>query len=150
DEVNGYEGILTTVSGDDMLLMHKIANKWNGAVAFIKNVEAVVYTSPQRNVPSFVSQRMRWTSKSRYYSDWKIKLNLFIVYFFNVSILVSLVLSFFKPELLMFFISQLGAKLISDFVFLSQVTKFFNRRGLLWLFLPIEVIHILYISVVGL
>jgi len=148
-EVGGYDGISKVSSGDDMLLMHKIAGKWKRGVAFLKSKEAVVYTAPQEKISSFMKQRMRWTSKSQHYSDWKINFNLVIVYLFNLAVLVSLILLFFKSELLILFVFQVAVKLIMDFVFLSQVTRFFDRRRLLWLYLPIQVIHIFYIIVVG-
>ena len=129
--------------------MHKIAEKWNGGAKFLKSREAVVYSSTQKSIRSFFSQRMRWTSKSQSYSDWKIKANLLLVYLFNLSILASLFLSIFYSQLWLVFFFQLSIKIILDFAFLSQVTGFFNRQKLLWLFLLIEALHIFYIVVVG-
>jgi len=149
EEVNGYEGVSEKSSGDDMLLMHKIAEKWNGGAKFLKSREAVVYSSTQKSIRSFFSQRMRWTSKSQSYSDWKIKANLLLVYLFNLLILASLFLSIFYSQLWLVFFFQLSIKIILDFAFLSQVTGFFNRQKLLWLFLLIEALHIFYIVVVG-
>lgn len=149
DEVNGYEGVSEKSSGDDMLLMHKIATKWSGGVKFLKSMQAVVYSPTQKSIFTFFSQRMRWTSKSRSYSDWKIKANLLLVYLFNFSILSTFLLSIFFKGIWLIFFFQLSIKLILDFVFLSQAAGFFNRRKLLWLFLPIEALHIFYIVVIG-
>jgi len=148
-EVNGYADISEKSSGDDMLLMHKMGKKWPGAVKFIRNTNAIVYTSPQKTLSSFIAQRMRWTSKSQAYSDWKIKMNLLLIYLFNLSLPVACFLSILMGKLWLMFFFQLAVKLILDFVFLSQVTEFFNRRRLLWLFLPVEAAHIIYIVVVG-
>ncbi|HYV92265.1 MAG TPA: glycosyltransferase [Chitinophagales bacterium] len=148
-EVDGYRGISEKTSGDDMLLMHKMARQWKRGVLFLKNKDAAVFTEPQPSLSSFIRQRMRWTSKSKVYEDPKIILNLIAVLLFNFSLLVSLILSFFDHELLMVFLIQFITKAIMDFAFLSQVTKFFRRQQLLWLFLPAEILHIIYIVIAG-
>ncbi|MFI5134248.1 MAG: glycosyltransferase [Chitinophagales bacterium] len=148
-EVNGYGGISENSSGDDMLLMHKIAERWSGGVKFLKNKEAIVFTSAQKTFSTFLMQRMRWTSKSKSYSGWKIKLNLLLIYLFNFSVLVSLFMAIINTGLWPVLLFQIATKFILDFIFLSEVTNFFDSRRLLWLFLPIEAMHVIYIVIVG-
>ncbi len=45
-EVNGFEGIDNIASGDDMLLMHKIENKYPGKIGYIKSANVIVQTQP--------------------------------------------------------------------------------------------------------
>lgn len=149
DEVKGYEGINNKSSGDDMLLMHKIVRQHKGKVQFLKTRKAVVETNPLHSLRSLLIQRMRWTSKSGAYDDRKIQINLLLVYLFNLSIVLSFIACFWVPGLRMLFFFQLVTKLVLDFVFLSEVTYYFARRKLMWLFLPMEVLHIIYIIVVG-
>ena len=149
DEVNGYEGIDEASSGDDMLLMHKMARRWKNGVQFLRNSDGVVYTESQPTVSAFIRQRMRWTSKSAAYSDWKIQANLLTVYLFNLSIFVSAVALFFRKEFLIILLFQLLTKFILDFAFLLLVTNFFNNRKLMRLFLAAEILHIAYITWVG-
>jgi cellulose synthase/poly-beta-1,6-N-acetylglucosamine synthase-like glycosyltransferase len=149
DEVKGYQGINNKSSGDDMLLMHKIARKQEGNVKFLKSRKAVVETNPLHSLRSLLIQRMRWTSKSGAYDDRKIQINLLLVYLFNLSIVLSFIACFWIPGLRMLFFFQMVTKLVLDFVFLSEVTYYFARRKLMWLFLPMEVLHIFYIIVVG-
>ncbi len=40
-------------------------------------------------------------------------------------------------------------KLILEFSFLGMVAAYFGQRKLLWLFLPAQLLHILYIVVIG-
>ena len=148
-EVNGYEGISEKTSGDDMLLMHKIARRWNGGVLFLKNPDAIVFTKPQPNFSSFFRQRMRWTSKSKAYEDRKIIFNLLVILLFNISIIFSLAISLFDHRFFLLFLASFAIKTIMDFVFLAQVTKYFHRKELLWLFLPAEIIHVFYIVIKG-
>jgi len=44
---------------------------------------------------------------------------------------------------------QLSIKSIADWIYLSTGATFFNRKALLWWFLPAQIAHIIYISVVG-
>jgi cellulose synthase/poly-beta-1,6-N-acetylglucosamine synthase-like glycosyltransferase len=148
-EVGGYEGNTGTTSGDDLFLMHKMAAKWKRGVRFLKNGNAIVETLPQQTLRSFIAQRMRWASKSPHYDDWKIKANLLLVYLFNLSIVTSLVMALLRSEFWPILIFQISVKLTADFVFLSETSAFFHRRNLMWLFLPMEVFHILYIVVIG-
>ncbi|MEO5674302.1 MAG: glycosyltransferase [Chitinophagales bacterium] len=148
-DVNGYYGISEITSGDDMLLMHKMANRWNDGVLFLKNQNAAVFTLPQLTVKSYIRQRMRWASKSASYSDIKITVNLLLVYLFNVSVLTSLVLLCIMQTLIAICIFQVVLKLILDFIFLNLVSKYYERKKLMYLFLPIEILHIFYIAVIG-
>ncbi len=148
-EVNGYEGISEKTSGDDMLLMHKMAKRWKRGVLFLKHNDAVVSTQAQRSILSFLKQRIRWTSKSEAYKGVQIILNLLAVLLFNFSILVSFAISFFSPDFLLLFLIQFVTKVIMDFAFLSQATNFFNRKNLMWIFLPAEILHVIYIVTVG-
>jgi cellulose synthase/poly-beta-1,6-N-acetylglucosamine synthase-like glycosyltransferase len=149
DEVGGYAGIDQVSSGDDLLLMHKISKQRRGAVQYLKSRDAVVYTYAQPTLSQFLAQRLRWTSKSRHYTDLKIKLNMLLVYIFNLALLVTFFLAWFDPFYLGLLLFSFLLKMIVEFVFLSQVTAFFNSRKLMWLFLPAQVLHVFYIVIVG-
>jgi cellulose synthase/poly-beta-1,6-N-acetylglucosamine synthase-like glycosyltransferase len=149
EEAGGYTGIDQVSSGDDLLLMHKISKQRKAAVQYLKSRDAVVYTYAQPTLSQFLAQRFRWTSKSRHYTDVKIKVNLLLVYLFNLALLVTFLLAWFHPFYLGLFLFSFFGKMIVEFAFLSQVTAFFNSRKLLWLFLPAQVLHISYIVIVG-
>ena len=149
EEAGGYTGIDQVSSGDDLLLMHKISKQGKGVVQYLKCRDAVVYTYAQPTLSQFLAQRFRWTSKSRHYTDVKIKLNLLLVYLFNLALLVTFFLALFSPFYLGIFLFSFLGKMIVEFAFLSQVTAFFNSRKLLWLFLPAQVLHVFYIVIVG-
>lgn len=149
EEVNGYYGIDSVSSGDDLLLMHKIAHRWKKGVRFLKNRNAIVYTDPQHDLKGFLNQRIRWTSKSKVYTDKRIIFNLLVVYFFNVSILVNVALLFFNRVYFLLLAFQFILKIIVELAFLSQSARFFNRQKLLSLFLPAQFFHVFYIVIVG-
>jgi len=149
-DVNGFAGIDHLASGDDMLLMAKITERFPKQTLFLKNYEATVFTTPQPTLSTFANQRIRWASKSAQYQDKRITLYLAFVFLFNVSLLLNfgLWLTGFSVagHLLA---AQLLAKLIADFTYLGVGAHFFNRSKLLWLFLPAQVLHILYIVLIG-
>ncbi len=151
EAVKGFEGIDHIASGDDMLLMTKIAAKFPNKIRFLKNLNATVYTYAQKDWSSFVQQRLRWASKSAQYKDKRITFFLAAVYLFNVSIVVNLFGGALGNQLmLMLFGVQFILKMLFDFVYLRTACRFFNRIELLSLFLPAQIAHILYIIVIGL
>ncbi|MEZ4884269.1 MAG: glycosyltransferase [Chitinophagales bacterium] len=150
ETVNGFEGIDHIASGDDMLLMTKIAQKFPNQIRFLKNLDATVYTYPQPDWASFVQQRLRWASKSAQYKDKRIIFFLVAVYLFNISIFFNLIAGiFWNADLLQLFLLQFVLKSIFDFAYLRTACRFFNRNELLSLFLPAQLAHILYIIVIG-
>lgn len=148
-EVNGYQGINQVTSGDDVLLMQKMAQQWKEGVRFLKSEKAIVYTFAQPGLQSFIRQRIRWASKSGHYKDKRVISNLVLVYLFNVSILSSAFLCVFNTTFCLLLTLQLVLKMIIEFSFLSVVATFFRRRKLLLLFLPAQLLHIFYIVVIG-
>ena len=88
-EVNGYQDIDKKASGDDMLLVYKIAKQFPNRVRFLKNKAAIVLTEPMHTVRDFLQQRFRWTSKSTSYQDKRITLILGLVYLFVLSIWIN-------------------------------------------------------------
>src|SRR5580658_2654719 len=83
-EVDGFRGIDAIPSGDDMLLMHKIYNKYPDAVYFLKSPQAIVSTQPETSWNGFVHQRVRWASKADRYDDKRIFWVLLLVYIVNL------------------------------------------------------------------
>ena len=147
--MDGFKDIDHISSGDDMMLMHKMAKKFNGKIAYLKNKEAIVYTNTEKDFITFWHQRVRWTSKSTHYEDKRITAILAFVYLSNLLIVTNLVIGFFYPPLLKLAMFQFLAKLCIDTLFAYSVTKFFRRENLLWLFLPMQILHIIYIILVA-
>ncbi len=148
--VEGYKGIDHKASGDDMLLVYKIAKAYQGKVSVAKSMEALVYTSPMPNVEDFLQQRYRWTSKASEYQDKRITAILAGVYLFVVSIFVNLILSLMgNMALLIVFLCQCIVKFISDYSLLGSTTTFFGKKIWMKQFFLKEIAHIVYIIYVG-
>lgn len=150
NEVNGFCGHDNLSSGDDVFLMQKADRKYPGSVGYLKNTEAIVSTFPQRTLKDFFHQRLRWTSKNASYSDKRITIILILVYLFNFTIICNALLAFIDSRFMQLLVLQLIVKLVAEFFFLLTVTRFFHRQKLIILFLPAQLLHILYVVVVGL
>ena len=148
-EVDGFAGIDNIASGDDILLMHKIFNRYPEKVLFLNSVDAIVQTTPAGTLKEFLNQRIRWASKADRYTDKKITGVLLLVYLFNVWIFFIGLLSFFYHQIFFLFIGVVIAKTIVELFFLYPVAIFFNKKKLLWWFPLAQPFHILYTIIAG-
>jgi len=130
-EVNGFEGIDHLASGDDMLLMHKIVKQYPDGIAYLKQRDAAVRTTPKRSIRAFLNQRLRWATKTTSYQEKQVTAIWALVWVYSVSIVLTGLLSVFYPPFLALFIVQLLAKVLIDFVFLGTVARFFGRGDLM-------------------
>jgi cellulose synthase/poly-beta-1,6-N-acetylglucosamine synthase-like glycosyltransferase len=150
EEVGGFEGIDGLASGDDMLLLHKVAKRYPNQVFFLKNKAATVLTEAQPDLRSFLSQRLRWATKSRSYEDWRVTLRLVVVFLLCWAILLNGVLAiWFGWPLLAISLGLLSLKSIVDFFFLREMATYFGRMDLMRGYWRSQLMHVAYILVVG-
>lgn len=148
-EVGGYEGIDTIASGDDMLLMHKIALNYPLQIRYLKSREAVVTTSTETSWKAFFNQRIRWASKGVHYKDKKIVYVLLLTYLFNFCFIIMAVASLLYIKWSMFLLLFLAAKILIEFPFVNAVAIFFRQRALMWYFPLMQPFHIIYTIIAG-
>jgi len=148
-EVGGFQGIDDLASGDDELLLHKIAARYDKQIGFLRNRDAIVYTHAKPNLNEFLQQRKRWASKSTRYKNKSIIVLGVFIWFFNLSILLNLLAGVFFTGFLKIALLQLILKIGVELVFLIDVTKFAKRRSLLVLLPVLNVLHVLYIIYIG-
>ncbi|MCE3280280.1 MAG: glycosyl transferase [Bacteroidetes bacterium] len=156
NEVNGFNGNKHLASGDDVLLMYKIAGSKAGKIRFIKDPDAVVYTKAKESVAGFIEQRKRWASKGFNVLNNETRIVSLIVYFFSLFILLSVGLSLFASIKSMLYLPFLqiclilfGIKCIIDFLLLFLAASFFKKRQFLYLFLPEQFIYCIYVVIAG-
>lgn len=148
-EVNGFEGIDSISSGDDMLLMHKIYTRYPQQVFYLKHQQAIVSTAATQSWKQFFQQRIRWASKADSYTDKRIFWVLLLVYLVNCCFLVLGVAAFFKAIWAFFFLLLLLAKILIEFPFVNTVAHFFRQQLLMNYFILMQPIHILYTIIAG-
>lgn len=93
EETGGYNPSEEAVSGDDTLLMFRIAKQNPRSVHFLKSNEAIVYTNAASTFSDFLSQRKRWGSKVFKQKNLAGALAGLIVFFFHLVLIVSFFLS---------------------------------------------------------
>lgn len=148
-KAGGFEGIDQIASGDDILLMHKIAALDPEKTNYCLSPNAIVETSTEPDLDRFFQQRIRWASKARFYPDKKISLVLYWVFVFNISMLALIIYSLFNLSLLKWALLLIALKTAIELIFMIPVAGFFGQRKLLWLFLPAQPFHIFYTVLAG-
>jgi cellulose synthase/poly-beta-1,6-N-acetylglucosamine synthase-like glycosyltransferase len=151
-EVGGFNGIDDLASGDDELLLQKVAVRFPGRIGFLKLFDAVVFTHAKPNLTEFLQQRRRWASKSVKYKDKKIVALVVGLWLFYISVLLNFCASFFNKCFFDVFAIQFILIFILEFILLWPVTSFFNRRRLMTLLIitiPLYVVYIVYIGMIG-
>jgi len=151
-EVGGFSGIDELASGDDELLLQKVAAKYPGRIGFLKRTEAVVYTHAKHTLTEFMQQRRRWASKSTKYKDKKIIVFGICIWLFNLSILVNAALGFYNTYFFKLVLLQLLLKYVFEFTYLLPLTMFFRRVwliSLLAILIPIHVVYFVYVGILG-
>jgi biofilm PGA synthesis N-glycosyltransferase PgaC len=135
-------------SGDDTLFMLKAKKEYINDIKLLKSRDAIVYTRAQRTFNDFIRQRIRWTSKSRYYKDYDTIYTSLVVFALNVSLTLSLVLIFTGHHWLIYPLMLTG-KTIVDFIFLKSILRFFNKKNLLKYLIICQLIYPVYILFTG-
>ena len=151
-EVGGFKGIDDLASGDDELLLQKVAVLYPGRIGFLKSSEAIVYTHAKHTLKEFLQQRRRWASKSTKYKDKKVVALAVCIWLFNLSLLVNGALSFYDTYFFKVFALQFLMKYIFEVAFLLPITNFFKRVklvGLLLLLSPMHIVYFVYIGLLG-
>lgn len=148
-DVNGFTGIDHIASGDDMLLMQKISQRVPAGVAYLLSKDAIVITRAAKTWKEFFRQRIRWASKATNYNDIKIFGALFLVYFFNCSLLALFIACFWNAKLWLGFAAVLLAKIVIELIFIYPVAKFYHKQDLLKWFPLFQPLHIIYTIIAG-
>jgi len=151
EEVGGYAGIDHLASGDDMLLMHKIAKRYPRRIGFLKSPIALVRTEAKASWRAFIQQRLRWATKSSAYQERQVTAVLALVFFLCRAILLSpLLLFFYGPAAIIIPGILLSFKVWADYRLLREASRFFARPELMRHFWVSQGLHIVYIALIGL
>jgi len=148
-EVEGFKGIDSLPSGDDMLLMHKIYRRYPDRVFFLKSPKAIVTTRPETCWQGFFNQRIRWASKADRYDDKRIYGVLLLVYMLNALFAVLPIAAFWNRWWLWLLLLGLFVKTMLEYPFVRAVATFFDQRSLMVYFPLLQPLHIFYTIVIG-
>ncbi len=156
-EVGGYVDSDEKASGDDVLLMYKIKKNYPEGVVFLKSKDAIVYTKAVDTIKKFVQQRKRWASKGFFALNKETKVVALLIYFFNIYLVFAPIVGivcFKNSSFFLFYIETclilFGIKCIIDLLLLFLAASFFNKKRFLILFLPEQIIYLMYVVLFGL
>jgi cellulose synthase/poly-beta-1,6-N-acetylglucosamine synthase-like glycosyltransferase len=147
--VDGFAGIDSIASGDDMLLMHKLTLRFPQQLGYLKNRSAIVTTNPAPGIRDFLQQRIRWASKARFYTDKSVFKVLLLVYAMNMLLLAVLVNAFFSLTGFYWALLFLVIKTGLEWPFMHSVSGFFGQQYLMKFFPLFQPLHIFYTVVAG-
>jgi cellulose synthase/poly-beta-1,6-N-acetylglucosamine synthase-like glycosyltransferase len=137
-------------SGDDLFLMMKIRKKYGArSVNYLFTEEAVVSTKAKKSVREFFSQRLRWVSKSRGYTDHMVMAVAIVTWLFNFLLLSTLVAGIFNLYLFFFSLLLLGIKIILELPPVFRIMVLSGKTKLWYLYPVTQVMNLVYVSLVG-
>ncbi len=144
DVVDGYSDNKNLTSGDDEILMQKIATETDYKIKFAFDKKTIVKTEPKKNISEFFEQRKRWASKSLFYFNKSLILLLFFIFLFYLSLIYLLFAPLWGISIKWFFYLFI-LKSITEFLVVKQGAGFLFEKSLLKYFLLTEILQIPYI-----
>jgi len=150
ETLNGYQGIDHLASGDDLLLIHKAAQRFPARIHFNKSRDATVITQPQKSLRGLFWQRIRWAGKSGAYSDRFLQSLLLLVFFVNAFVLLApLLLALSGSQLWITYTIIAALKILADLWLLETGMRYFHQTYLRPYFPIAQLYHILYVAGIG-
>jgi cellulose synthase/poly-beta-1,6-N-acetylglucosamine synthase-like glycosyltransferase len=138
--VNGFDNVLKIQSGDDDLLMQKLAADRPWAMRYCIAESTFVTTSGKETLKELWEQRKRWASKTIYYTP-KIVFVLSMVFLFLTMQCIAAILSPFSFEVLIATIIAFVAKCAGDLILILRGLRIFRQEHLIKWCIPVEFIH---------
>ncbi|MCF0222424.1 MAG: glycosyltransferase [Fibrobacter sp.] len=138
-KVNGFDKVIKLQSGDDDLLMQKLAAERPWAMRYCITEETFVTTEGKDTLKGLWEQRKRWASTTIHYTP-KIVAVLSTIFLFFTMICTALLLSPFSSRIFMALVVTFALKCIGDFVLIVRGLKVFKQPHLLKWCIPVELI----------
>ncbi|KUJ63256.1 glycosyltransferase [Flavobacteriaceae bacterium CRH] len=135
EKLNGFQGNNKIASGDDVFLLQKAAGLFLNEVHYLKAKEAIIITKPTENWKSLFYQRVRWAAKTSSYQSTFGKVLGLIVFFGNLSFVISFVLFLFGVFSWEFLLLFVCLKFAIDFMLLYSTNQFLTQTRIKYLLL---------------
>ena len=142
-QVNPYKDNLHIASGDDMFLLQGFKDA-KFLISTIKNPCAIAYTKAEKNVASFINQRLRWAGKTknmRLKTAWFVGSLLFLT---NLAVLITLFLAVFSGSNIKFCLFTLIYKCIIDFLLLFLGAIMYKQKLNFAFYIPAFMANLFY------
>lgn len=142
ERLGGFSGIDHVASGDDELLMQKMAYGTEGpeAVRFCADPAALVLTAPAPTLRALVHQRKRWASKTTNYTPALQRMLLGVGAFLGGTVAATLALPL-APGLAPWLAGAYGLKAAGELTVLVPAARRFGHTAVLWAYPAHLVLH---------
>ena len=152
EALGGFSGVDHVTSGDDELLMQKVAYQTPLDVRFCGDAGATVLTEPVRTLREFVHQRRRWASKGALYPV-RLQAMLLGIGLFFVALVAAVLALPLVPDLWPYVAAAVALKAAGDLAVLVPAARRFGQTRLLRAYPLHLVLHAPYtlaVAVLGL
>lgn len=123
-ELNPFEDNREIASGDDVFLVQKM-RRYQKKTAYCRSENAVVFSEPVSTFSKLLRQRVRWGSKSKYYTHRPTQLYLLLFILSKISLIFLLVFSLFNSVVWNYFFFAFILQFVSDYLMI--------QKGMRWL-----------------
>lgn len=148
--LGGHHGHRDKASGDDIFLLQKAALAAPHRIGFLPQAAAVVVTQPAASWRALFWQRLRWAAKTGAYRDWRLVLFQAGVYVLCAALLLLAGAAVVRPaDYALWAVAAWGIKLLADGLYLHDACHRLGQPAWLRWLLPAQVLHVVYIVVVG-
>ena len=141
ESAQGYGSARKVVSGDDDLLLQRIAKNRKGRVSFMADPAGAVITRPTLTLRGMFEQRKRWGSKTVNYGPCQVVF-LSGVFLFYCGIAAAFAAFFFSPVFLPVFLAMLASKVIGEYLLMLPGTALLNQKQLRRYILPASLLQL--------
>jgi cellulose synthase/poly-beta-1,6-N-acetylglucosamine synthase-like glycosyltransferase len=148
DQVNGFNKIMHSVSGDDDLFLQMVHKETSWKIKFATDKDVVVPSYQTKTLKKFFTQKKRHLSSGKYY-NFKLKVAYFLFHLSNLFIFTFLVGSIILNQNIFLAILLFLTKLLMDWLFITASSETFNVRPEMRYFLFWEFFFVFYHLVIG-
>lgn len=148
-EVGQFKGIDELASGDDMLLMYKIKQRYPNKLGYLFHQDAIVTTEPMHSWRDFLNQRIRWASKADRYDDKSVFRILALVYLTNLTLLILLPINLWATGEIAHWLTLMLIKTLVELSFMRPISKFYRQQEVMLFFPLMQPLHLLYTVIAG-
>ena len=131
--INPYEANYHINTGDDIFLLHELKKEpeVRGKIFFVNDKQALVTTQAKQKLGAFLTQRIRWASKSKNFNDFDTILVGGLVFSINLVLVITLILVLIGHFHYLFLVFLFLLKWIIDLIFIQKVPSWLRGRKLL-------------------
>src|SRR6185312_87018 len=147
-QVKPYKDNLHIASGDDMFLLQSFIEA-KLLISTIKDPCAIAYTRAEKDVPSFINQRLRWAGKAknmRLKTAWFVGSLLFMT---NLLVLITAFLAVFSGINIKFCLFTIIYKCIIDFLLLFLGAIMYKQKLNFAFYMPAFLANLFYMPFIA-